>query len=118
MKWPNTVTVVRHGESAYNDLKLRKEADPTYKEFRRAYDRRKESADARKRAVFLAQKVLDDKTLILDCGDHDTPLTAKGAQQSLVTGEKLREREHPLPDVILASPFLRTRQTLANMAEG
>jgi len=31
MKWPNTVTVVRHGESAYNDLKLRKEADPTIK---------------------------------------------------------------------------------------
>lgn len=114
MKWPDTVTVVRHGESAYNALKVRKEADPLYKEFKSAYNRRKRDPET---AKGLAQQLMDDGRFLLGVGDHETPLTERGEQQAEITGGRLSEIID-LPDVIFVSPYLRTHQTLARMAMG
>jgi len=112
MKWPNTLTVVRHGQSAYNELKGLKETDPLYAEFKTAYNRRKKDPET---AKHLAQQLLREGTLILGCGDHDTPLTSVGEQQAEITGSCLSELIE-LPDVIFVSPYLRTHQTLGKMA--
>lgn len=114
MKWPNTVTIIRHGESAYNELKSRKEADPLYQEFMAAYENRRQDPDA---ARDLANELLDDKRFILGVGDHDTPLTERGEEQAQAAGVRLGDIID-LPDVIFVSPYLRTHQTLARMAMG
>lgn len=114
MKWPNSLAVIRHGESTYNELKAFKESEPLYADFRKAYeDRKNDPAAARE----LAQAVIDDGRFTLDCGDHDTPLTARGEAQAEETGRHLVELID-LPDVIFVSPYLRTHQTLGNLAVG
>lgn len=114
MKWPNTLTVIRHGESAYNELKEKKEADPEYIEFKRAYNRRKKDPETARK---LAEKLVGDRRLLLGVGDHDTPLTDKGHWQAKTTGSRLSEIID-LPDVVFVSPYLRTRQTLGGLAAG
>jgi broad specificity phosphatase PhoE len=114
MKWPNTLTVIRHGQSAYNELKGLKEGDPLYAEFKRAHNRRKKDPDTARR---LAEQLIQDGTLILGCGDHDTRLTQIGEQQAETTGSRLSELIG-LPDVIFVSPYLRTHQTLGKLAVG
>jgi broad specificity phosphatase PhoE len=114
MKWPNTLTVVRHGQSAYNELKGLKEADPLYAEFKRAYSRRGKDPRAAKE---LAQQLISAGKFILGCGDHDTKLTDAGGQQAEVTGSRLSELIS-LPDVIFVSPYLRTHHTLGRLAVG
>lgn len=108
MKWPKTLTLVRHGQSAYNTLKGKKDKDPLYSEFRLAYERDYESPQARRLAVAAQQKYA------LNCGDYDTPLTAIGHEQAKHTGMKLAS-VIPKPDVIFYSPYLRTRETLAGL---
>ncbi|MDB5163592.1 MAG: hypothetical protein JWS12_209 [Candidatus Saccharibacteria bacterium] len=114
MKWPESLTVVRHGESAYNALKAAKQANPTYQEFLEAYEDRRQDPD---RARALAHALLDDETMVLNCGDHDTPLTERGLEQSRKTGKNL-SKLIKLPDVIFVSPYDRTNQTLDAMAIG
>lgn len=114
MKWPNTLTVIRHGESAYNELKGRKAEDPLYKEFKRAYNRRKKEPEVARQ---LARQILDEGKFTLNHGDHDTPLTKRGEWQARTTGEKLKN-VIALPEVIFVSPYLRTHQTLGNLALG
>ena len=114
MKWPETLTVVRHGQSAYNALKAAKEADPQYQEFKRAYNKRQKDPDTAKE---LAQQLIASRTFMLDFGDHDTPLSEEGHRQAETTGSKLSERIK-LPDVIFVSPYTRTKQTLGSMAVG
>lgn len=114
MKWPETLTIVRHGESMYNALKQAKEADPRYKEFKKAYNKREKDPETAKE---LALQLIADRTFMLDFGDHDTPLSEKGHQQAETTGAKLSEKIK-LPDVVFVSPYLRTRQTLGSMAVG
>jgi hypothetical protein len=38
MKWPTDLLLVRHAESAYNNLKEQKEADPDYRRFRDLFE--------------------------------------------------------------------------------
>lgn len=114
MKWPNTLTVIRHGESAYNVLKGQKEQDPKYIEFKRAYNRRKKDPELARQ---LAQVLLDSKKYILGVGEHNTAMTTLGPKQAEVTGAELSKRI-PLPDVILVSPYERTVHTLGGMAVG
>jgi hypothetical protein len=45
MKWPATLTFIRHGESAYNVLKAKKEEDDLFQRFKRQFE--KEFAVAR-----------------------------------------------------------------------
>lgn len=114
MKWPNTLTVVRHGESAYNILKAKKAADPLYQEFLEAYEHRKSDMAQAKR---LAEAVMKNGDLSLRQGDHDTPLTTTGEQQAEITGRKLAELIK-LPDIVYVSPYKRTLDTLGHMAIG
>jgi broad specificity phosphatase PhoE len=114
MKWPNTLTVVRHGQSAYNQLKGLKADDPLYAEFKAAHNRRRKDPETARR---LAQQLIDDGRFILGSGDHDTELTEVGKQQAETTGSRLSELI-TLPDVILVSPYLRTHQTLGCLAVG
>ncbi len=114
MKWPNTLTVVRHAESAYNVLKAQKEQSAEYGEFRRAYERREtEPGHARE----LALQLIADGGFALEVGDHDTGLTPAGERQALHTGARLSELI-PLPDVVLLSPYLRAHRTLHQMTVG
>lgn len=114
MKWPNTLTVVRHGESAYNVLKDLKNQDPDYVEFKKAYYRRKKDPE---RARELASKLVDSGAFILGVGEHDTAMTENGHLQAEVTGKRL-SAEVELPDVIIVSPYDRTVNTLGHMAVG
>jgi probable phosphoglycerate mutase len=114
MKWPNTLTVVRHEESAYNALRERKKADPVYREFLAAYERRREDPDT---VRGLALALVADGGFLLGVGDHDTGTTERGAHQAETTGRRLSDLIQ-LPDVIFVSPYKRTRTTLGHMAIG
>ncbi len=114
MKWPETVTVVRHGESEYNVLRALKDADPLYQEFKRAYNRRKRDPELAKE---LAGRLMEESSFVLGVGDHDTALTDEGRRQAEKTGAKLRERIKK-PDVVFVSPYMRTHHTLGHMAVG
>lgn len=114
MKWPETVTVMRHGQSKYNALRAQKEADPDYVEFKKAYNRR---AKDPARAQELARLILAKGTHTLGGGDHNTPVTDLGIKQSVATGKKLKEKI-ALPDVVLVSPYDRTWGTLGGLAIG
>lgn len=113
MKWPETLTIVRHGESAYNELRGLKENDPLYQEFKTAYDNQEDS----ERILELAKQVMAVGQFVLKVGDHNTALTERGQHQAEVTGNKLSHRID-LPDVVLVSPYDRTRDTLHHMAKG
>jgi hypothetical protein len=39
MKWPTELLLIRHAESAYNELKKKKETDPDYRRFRELFER-------------------------------------------------------------------------------
>lgn len=114
MKWPNTLTVVRHGESDYNILRDLKNEDPQYKEFKTAYNRRKKDPE---RAKDLAKKLMEKGDFILGVGEHDTAMTERGQKQAEQTGAELK-KHIKLPDVILVSPYERTIHTLGYMAMG
>ncbi len=112
MKWPETLTLIRHDTSMYNRLKEQKADDPGYRAFRKAYDRNPESGETRR----LATEVVDRFALLV--GDHDTPLAPDaGGQQAITVGSRLKNLI-ALPDVIFVSPYTRTRQTLEKLIEG
>jgi broad specificity phosphatase PhoE len=102
MKWPKNITLVRHGQSAYNGLRKRKEGNPLYERFKRLY----EGNDDSRETVCLAREV--QKLFSLGVSDYDTPLTSKGEDQARTAGCGMRNNNFPLPDVIFASPYLRT----------
>jgi broad specificity phosphatase PhoE len=111
MKWPKSITLVRHGQSAYNELKAEKQKSRIYADFVFEFERRPSSGHAE----MLAATVRD--RFALNVSDYETPLTDFGHSQALQTGEGLRATSS-LPDVIFVSPYLRTRQTLEGMMEG
>lgn len=114
MKWPNTVTVLRHGESGYNKLKLEKEKDPLYRDFKEAYDAVPRDT---KLVRAMAETLLLRPDFVLHNGDHDTPLVENGWNQARITGQKLSSRI-ALPNVVLLSPYTRTKDTFAGLCEG
>lgn len=112
MKWPASITMVRHGESTYNALRAKKMADPDYVAFLSAYEADWTSDECRD----LAHTIWRRYALLTS--DYDTPLSDTGCQQGLKTGIGLSaEMEFP-PDVVLISPYLRTRQTWEQMQLG
>lgn len=108
MKWPASVTLVRHGQSAYNALRVCKEQDQRYWQFRRAFDADFQSDETRALATEVWRKYA------LGTSDYKTPLTDEGKVQGLRTGISL-SGQIPLPDIIFVSPYWRTRSTLAWM---
>jgi broad specificity phosphatase PhoE len=114
MKWPNTLTVIRHGQSAYNVLKEKKATDPDFLEFKEAFrDRKKDPERARE----LALKLVEGGKFSLKNGDHNTKLTPLGKEQARRTGSML-SKIIELPDIVFVSPYERTMRTLDYISEG
>jgi broad specificity phosphatase PhoE len=108
---PNSILFVRHGESAYNALAAQKEREPLFQKLKIAYDRSPTSRRTRDLAMKVQEK------LKAPWGDHDTPLTERGREQSEATG-KMLSLDFPTPDIIFCSPYLRTRDTLGYLVRG
>ncbi len=119
MKWPNSLTFIRHGESHYNFLKLQKSNDADYLKFREIFDRDFAIAEDEnwpsEELKTLARKIWQKTKLAVS--DYDTPLTKNGFDQARKTGQEL-SKVALIPDVIYVSPYLRTRQTLDAIKQG
>lgn len=111
MKWPRSLTLVRHGESAFNAMKKAKGNDPRYRRFEEEYQRDPESGRTQK----LALQIWNDFPLKIS--DAQTPLTPVGERQATTTGVVLSNTTRP-PKVIAVSPYLRTRETLRFLTIG
>lgn len=108
MKWPEQLTIVRHGESYWNGMKSALKGDPLWIEFLNEYDMHFGS----QKSLHLAREVLEKYPM--PYGDHNTPLTKTGEMQAEATGKALSEIIG-VPHVIFVSPYDRTMQTLENM---
>lgn len=111
MKWPASLTLVRHDTSAYNVLKEAKRNDGVYAEFLAAWDKDPDGDDARKLALDVQRK------FALGVGDSDTPLADAEGSQARVTGERMAGEFEP-PDAIYVSPYKRTIETLKHLVKG
>jgi broad specificity phosphatase PhoE len=109
MKWPAELLLIRHAESAYNNLKQQKESDPDYIRFRDLFDHDRSNPETQ----LLARKL--QQTHAIGYSDRDTPITSRGEQQARMTGQGMRDAAANPPDVIFVSPYLRTERTLALM---
>ena len=74
-KWPASIVLIRHGESAYNELKVTKDADPEYREFKTAFAADAQSARTRALAEQLFAKYPTRHS------EYHMPLTELGARQ-------------------------------------
>lgn len=108
MKWPASITLIRHAQSAYNELRLRKDRDPEYSRFKAMFNKHPDSSETR----ILAEKMRAQYAL--NTSDYQTPLSKAGERQAEETGRSMWS-EVPIPDIVLVSPYLRTRETLGLM---
>lgn len=111
MKWPESLTLIRHDTSAYNALKKVKEESPLYQTFKKYYETSPEAEETRRLAIEV------NETFALKVGDHDTPLAEGAGWQAKTVGEKLKSIIK-IPDVIFVSPYLRTQSTFEKLVEG
>jgi len=110
VKWPATINWIRHAESGYNVLRERKQQDPLYAEFLRAF----EADSGSKQTIGLAQEVWE--RFRLEYGDYDTPITERGESQARALGLAL-PNEIEMPDTIILSPHKRACATLECIIE-
>ncbi|MBI2591642.1 MAG: histidine phosphatase family protein [Candidatus Brennerbacteria bacterium] len=110
MKWPLSITLIRHGESEYNALKKKKAENVTYQRFKKEFEKDYTSPETLRLAKIIKEK------FALKTNDYKTNLTDTGAEQSRAIGKYLKNAI-PCPDVILVSPYYRTRYTLWRMRE-
>jgi broad specificity phosphatase PhoE len=111
MKWPTELLLIRHAESAYNDLKKKKDADAEYMRFRELFETDRSHAD-----VLPLAHLLQDRHS-LGCSDRQTPITPVGEQQARITGRRMRETGVDAPEIVFVSPYLRTLETLRLLSE-
>lgn len=111
MKWPESLTLIRHAESVYNQQKKLKADDDLYKRFKSAYNKNPDSEDCRE----IAHEIVDK--FPVNFGDHNTPLARDDAEKAKTVGERLAERIS-VPDVIFVSPYERTHDTFAQLKQG
>jgi broad specificity phosphatase PhoE len=111
MKWPETLSLIRHDTSAYNVLKPQKNASPLYQEFIKAYDKNPDSDESHRLALEVKGQ------FSLTCADHDTPLAQGSGIQAEIMAKNLKKRID-LPDIIFVSPYQRTKSTLEMMIKG
>lgn len=124
-KWPASVTLVRHAESAFNKGQTERKENPAYQKFSKLFDQEYEAITFVKVAKkeFPSAELLEMTMELIDTlnapnySDYDAPLSANGLEQALTTGRNL-SKKIKLPDAVYVSPFLRTRQTLARIQEG
>lgn len=113
MKWPTSITLIRHEQSAYNELRGCKKNDALYQEFKAAFTVDHRSLKTR----WLAEEV--NKKFSLGVSDYETPLTPSGEICAFQTGQSIRlNHDHPLPNVVLVSPYVRTQQTYEHLRIG
>ena len=119
MKWPDTLTIIRHGESGYNLLSVEKLKSSTYLEFKKRFDMEFAVAEDDKWVSPELEKLAREawKLTRLPYSDFETSLTETGKQQALETGKKLNT-VISLPDIIYISPYKRTIQTLEYLIKG
>ena len=110
MKWPASLTLIRHDTSEYNALKDRRKNDPLYLEFLEA--RRKDPSNDKTKLL----AIMVQEKFALKKGDYKTPLADKTGRQAYETGVALSTGT--LPDVIFVSPYQRTRDTLKHLTRG
>jgi len=111
MKWPTELLLIRHAESAYNDLKKKKESDPDYRRFRKLFEGDRSHSELPKLAELLQRRHA------LGCSDRDTPITSRGERQARITGRRMREAGTGAPEIVFVSPYLRTLETLRLLKE-
>jgi broad specificity phosphatase PhoE len=111
MKWPRSVTLIRHAQSAYNVLREDKDQDPDYQAFKHAFNRDHRSDETKT----LAERMR--KRYALKTSDYRTPITRFGQHQASSTGYRLHSII-PLPEVILYSPYVRVKETLEKLGIG
>lgn len=111
MKWPSSLTLIRHAQSQYNAMKEAKKDDPYYRQFLQAYDEEPYSPRTQKLAGQMAEKYS------LRVSDANTKLSDDSCQKAARTAAVLSKIIHT-PDIIYISPYTRTRQTFALMCEG
>lgn len=129
-KWPQSVTLIRHGESLFNKGKAEKKENPAYVKFVTLFKKEYEELNFAK----LAKKEFPSKELYEmamqmvedlkapEYSDYDTPLSDNGQEQAEKTGQALREKMTAaaglFPNAVYVSPYLRTRQTLEGIQKG
>ena len=111
MKWPKSITIIRHGLSGYNRLKGLKSESDLYKAFRKAFEENPFTEECRD----LAQAVAEEFSL--GYGDYETPLAESGIPDIVQVGKNL-PNHIGFPDVVVCSPYFRTKETLKNLAVG
>lgn len=111
MKWPKSVTLIRHDESEYNVLKRVKKESILYQEFISEFDKNPTS----KKTTQLALKLKD--ILHIGKGDHNTPL-APGAGHQATDMAKALKKQVDIPDIVFISPYERTTKTFEKMTLG
>jgi broad specificity phosphatase PhoE len=121
-KWPQSITMIRHGETVYNLHKTEKVE--RYPEFKKLFDEEfaKLTTASFARGQFPSPELKELAIEVLDAytpnhGDFDTELTDWGFEQARQTGVKLHSRV-PLPKTIYVSPYRRTKETLRGLIEG
>ena len=122
LKWPRSVTMVRHGYSVANEHRLEKIEG--YDEFREKFEKELEALTPaiHARRLFPSNELREMAARILekyapDFNDYDTKLTDEGWRQARVTGKKL-PGVAPKPKIIYYSPYQRTRETLEGLMDG
>ena len=119
MKWPNTLTIIRHGESAYNVLKESRKKDVNYKKFTDLLNEEYKKANKldwpSKKLIKLAKQAWKENGF--EYSDYETPLSEEGWRQAEKTGLKIKENI-VLPDIIYFSPYLRTKKTVDGLIKG
>lgn len=127
-RYPETLTLIRHGQSRYNALKDQVKDLDEARRFRQIFDLETYDVNGsplQSLAIDVLEKTWPSKdlhtlaigyfkkihALMHGISDYDTPLTDEGFAQAVKTGERMSEVV-PKPDMIYYSPYLRTRQTM------
>lgn len=109
--WPRQLMMARHATSLFNLMTRQKEEDGLYRRFASCYCADPESLETKELAQELAGKYfLGPETEI--------PIDQTARDEAVATGQGLWSAGFGLPDVIVVSSCVRTRQTLDGLVEG
>lgn len=110
MKWPSSLTLIRHDTSDYNVLRDKKRGSALYQKFLESFEKHPDSRGTKALALQVQKK------FSLGVGDADTLLADKDGRQAYVTGVALSKGQ--IPDVIFVSPYRRALLTLEHITRG
>lgn len=111
MKAPESLTLIRHDESAFDDKRREWRKHPLFEAFIEAYNKNPASDEA----LRYAQEFKD--WFDWDHGEHNIPLGESDGIHAEAMAGNLRDLIK-FPDVIYVSPYDRTKLTLERMIKG